>query len=255
MAKVWTEEERKAFGEKMKAARAKNINKETTVEKDNVTLTQEQFNALMERLNALESSKTDSLPGNHSTPELNHQGRVAGVMQKYAVDARDYEDPCPDLMNIPELERFAFKQNYFLLWDVEAVQYENRWGVAYSEPRFVLKLMKRLFEEDGSPTPVLDASGSPVLDDKGNPLHKSYLVQRAYFFEDPAASITEARQLGIPVTDANSKDFLETMRKLRYKNWLLEIFQPKRPANQSRRSESMLIGSTQVQVESYSELV
>lgn len=259
MAKEWTDEERMAFGLKMKQARASKLNNQEKKvgepTKDGVTLTQEQFDALMARLAAVEGSKTESLPGNHSEPQLNHQGRMAGVMQKYAVDARDYDDPRPELMDTQELERFAFKQNYYLMWDVEAIQYENKWGIAYSEPRFVLKLYKRLFEEDGTPTPVTDNAGVAQLDENGKPLHKSYLVQRAYFFEDPAASIIEARALGITVTDANSKAFLQQMRKLRYKTWLLEIFQPKRATNTSRSTKTMMVGSTQVQVESYSEVV
>lgn len=283
MPKVWTDEERKAFGEKMKASReAIKKTKATETSKSNadealnnyskateslhledkaeptqegVNLTQEQFQALMERLNKLESSKTESLDVKaNQQPELNQLGRAVGIMQKYSVDPRDYEDPRDELMNLAELERFAFKPNYYLGWDVEQTQYETKYGTSFSEPRFEIRLYKRLFEEDGSPTPKVDNAGNPVLDEQGRPQFKSYLVKKGYFFEDPAASVKEAQQLGLPITNANSKDFLEQMRKLRYKTWLLEVFNKPKSADTTRR-ESMTIGSSIVQVESYSEEV
>ena len=261
-----TPEERKAFGEKMRLAREKKAQTTPPVETTSqdtpptsetsptVQIPVDTLNKLMERLDRLESHKTESLPGNH-TPEINNMGRAVGVMQKYAVDVRDYDDPRQELYDLPELTRYAFKENYYLMWDVEAVQYENKWGIAYSEPRFVLKLYKRMFEDDGTPTPLMDkVTGKQIVDEQGRPQFRSYLVQRAYFFEDPIASMKEAQEMGIPVTNANSKDFLEKMRKLRYRNWLIEIFQPKRPTVQPRTTETVLVGSTQVQVESYSEL-
>lgn len=259
MPKVWTDEERKAFGEKMKASRAnkeqKKAQEPAEAPSNKVELTQEQFQALMERLNKLESSKTESLDVKaNQQPELNQLGRAVGIMQKYSVDPRDYEDPRDELMNLAELERFAFKPNYYLGWDVEQTQYETKYGTSFSEPRFEIRLYKRLFEEDGSPTPKVDNAGNPVLDEQGRPQFKSYLVKKGYFFEDPAASVKEAQQLGLPITNANSKDFLEQMRKLRYKTWLLEVFNKPKSADTTRR-ESMTIGSSIVQVESYSEEV
>jgi hypothetical protein len=259
MAKIWTEEERKAFGEKMKASRAAKTNTpqptepvEATPSEPTVNLTQDQFQALMERLNKLETSKTESFDTKNE-PQLNQLGRAVGIMQKYSVDPRDYLDPREQLYLLPELERFAFRQNYYLNWDVEQTQYETKYGTSFSEPRFELRLYKRLFEDDGEPTVIKDNVGQPVLDEQGKPQYKSYLVKKAFFFEDPAASMKEAQQLGIPVTNANSKEFLEQMRKLRYKSWLLEIFnRPK--AVKTNRKEQMVIGSSVVEVESYSEV-
>lgn len=263
--KDWTPEERQAFADKMKASRQPKQatpvvtppvveeSKETPLE-NTVNLTQDQFQALMERLSKLETNKTESFDVKSANePQLNQLGRAVGIMQKYSVDPRDYSDPREQLYSLPELERFAFRQNYYLNWDVEQTQYETKYGTSFSEPRFELRLYKRLFEDDGTPTVITDNVGAPVLDEQGRPQLKSYLVKKAFFFEDPAASMKEAQQLGMRVDNANSKDFLEQMRKLRYKSWLLEIFnRPK--AVKTNRKEQMVIGSSVVEVESYSEL-
>lgn len=265
MAKIWTEEERKAFGEKMKASRAAKTNTpqptepvEATPSEPTVNLTQDQFQALMERLNKLETSKTETLETkplpNSNQASIDNLGRTIGIMTKYSVNPDDYEDPREKLMSTPALERFAFRTNYFLKWDVEQTIYETKFGTSYAEPRFELRLYKRLFEDDGTPTPDVDkATGIQRLDEQGRPQFKSYLVTKGFFFEDPAASLKEAVQMGLPVNNANSKEFLKQMRELRYQSWLLEVFNKPRTTSKPNK-ESMVIGSSVVTVESYSEV-
>lgn len=260
--KEWTEEERQAFAEKMKASRQKKatptespaeVAAEATSESPKVELTQEQFQQLMERLSKLESSKTETLEVKNDNVRLDNLGKAIGVMHKYSVNPDDYEDPREKLMNLPQLERFGFRTNYFLKWDVEQTIYETKFGTSYAEPRFELRLYKRLFEDDGTPTPDIDkATGQQRVDEQGRPQYKSYLVTKGFFFEDPAASLKEAVQMGIPVTNANSKEFLKQMRELRYQNWLMEVFQKPRTTSKPNK-ESMVIGSSVVTVESYSE--
>lgn len=264
--KEWTPEERQAFAEKMKASRQKNKPADTSVGpspvktateaslEPTVSLTQDQFQALMERLNKLESSKTETLPtAPNDAVQLNNLGKAVGIMHKYSVNPDDYDDPREKLMSLPALERFAFRTNYFLKWDVEQTIYETKFGTSYAEPRFELRLYKRLFEDDGTPTPDIDkATGQQKVDEQGRPQYKSYLVTKGFFFEDPAASLKEAVALGIPVTNANSKEFLKQMRELRYQNWLMEVFQKPRTTSKPSK-DSMVIGSSVVTVESYSE--
>lgn len=262
MAKIWTEEERKAFGEKMKASRAAKTNTpqptepvEATPSEPTVNLTQDQFQALMERLNKLETSKTETLPtAPNDNVQLNNLGKAVGIMHKYSVNPEDYDDPREKLLSLPALERFAFRTNYFLKWDVEQTIYETKFGTSYAEPRFELRLYKRLFEDDGTPTPDVDkATGIQRLDEQGRPQFKSYLVTKGFFFEDPAASLKEAVQMGLPINNANSKEFLKQMRELRYQSWLLEVFNKPRTTSKPNK-ESMVIGSSVVTVESYSEV-
>lgn len=258
--KEWTPEERQAFADKMKQAREEKTKTTPSAEpsnvepSDKVELTQEQFQALMERLSKLETSKTETLPTPpNDNVQLSTLGKAIGVMHKYSVNPDDYDDPRDRLMAIPALERFAFRTNYFLKWDVEQTIYETKFGTSYAEPRFELRLYKRLFEDDGTPTPDIDkATGQQRVDEQGRPQYKSYLVTKGFFFEDPAASLKEAVALGIPVTDANSKEFLKKMRELRYENWLLEVFNKPRTTSKPNK-ESMVIGSSVVTVESYSE--
>jgi len=260
MKRQWTDEERRAFGVKMKLSRnKKNLNNETenVVEKSpsNVVLTQEQFDALMNRLAAVEKTPTQPVKAQEQVARLDYNNRVVGVVPKYGYDSSLYHSPIDRLMNIKELERFAFRENHFLTWSPVEVEYENKAGINMSEQRFELKLLKRLFEDDGTPTPLLDTDGKQMYDAKDEPLHKSYLVSRLFYFEDPAAARTAARSLGIDVTESNSIEFLEEMRYLFCKDWLMERFQVRRPSSTPRSTSTMLIGSTQVEVESYSEIV
>lgn len=224
--------------------------------KDEVVLTNEQFQALMERLNKLENApKVEEYDGNkvpQHLPGVGALGQNVGVIQKFSVDPSDYIDPRNRLSELKELVKFAFTSNYFLTWDVEQLQYDTKYGTTLLEPRFRLRLYKRLFDDDGEPTLLVDKLGNPILDEQGRKQYKSYLVKQAFFFEDPGASLAEAHAMGLPVDKSNSAEFLEEMRYHRYKAWLLGIFYPKKPDNQ-RSKEQMVIGSSVVEVESYSE--
>lgn len=248
--KNMTEEERKAFGEKMKAAREakKNAHKENPPTEETqtsetqgsspkqVTLDEDKFNQLMERLAKLEEAKTQTTTEAPKDSGFDHLGRPVGVIQRYSVDPANYKDPRDQLKALPELQRFAFAENFMLEWDIDQLIYETKFGTSFADPKFTLVLWKKMFDEDGKPN------------------GKRILIQTGIFFEDPAASIKEAAAMGLPIDKANSPEFLEQMRFYRYKQWLLDIFNPKRPTNTSKNYTEMVVDNKIVRVEDYSTL-
>lgn len=252
MAKrVWTDEERKAFADKMRESRrAKGVKQvepklqeeaqksETqTGETKQVTLDEDKFNQLMDRLAKLEEGKTVT----QSTPEqqsgTDQFGKPVGVIQRYSLDPAHYSDPRDALFALSELERHAFKQNYMLEWDIDQLIYETKYGTSFADPKFTLVLWRKMF------------------DDNGEYQGKRFKIQTGIFFEDPAASVKEAAAIGLPIDNANSREFLEQMRFLRYKQWLMDIFNPKRPTNTAKKTTQMVIDNKVVEVEDYSQVI
>lgn len=252
--KEWTDAERKAFGDKMRAARrAKNVTEvkdEPKLQEEapksetqgnspkQITLDEDKFNALMDRLAKLEEPRTVTESVAAPQPGLDQFGKPIGVIQRYSVDPANYKDPREALGQIPELQRFAFNQNYVLDWDIDQLIYETKYGTSFADPKFTLVLWKKMFDPE-----------------TGEPSGKRILIQTGIFFEDPAASVKEAAALGLPIDNANSREFLEQMRFLRYKQWLLDIFNPKRPTNTAKNYTEMVVDNKIVRVEDYSVVV
>lgn len=219
--KEWTEEERKAFAEKMKAARAK---KPEIEEKEEDILSSEDIQALVRRVKELESNfarsatKTDFYQGK---PEITRQGALVGSFEKYIVDPAQYPDPCERLANEPRLKRFAFDINYELKFTVSTVQYQTQDGVNTREPRFTLQLI------------------NIHMDDEGNPTNKRHVIRTCILHEDPQAAIEIARQNNIEVGE-DEKAFLDEMRYLRMRDWLLEAFYPAKPQTNNNAKEEVI---------------
>lgn len=226
--KEWTEEERKAFAEKMKAARAK---KPEIEEKEEDILSSEDIQALVRRVKELESNfarsatKTDFY---QARPEINREGALIGSFEKYIVDPARYPDPCERLSHEPRLKRFAFDINYELKFTVSTVQYQTQDGVNTREPRFTLELI------------------NVHMDDEGNPTNKRHVIRTCILHEDPQAAIEIARQNNIEIGD-DQKAFLDEMRYLRMRDWLLEAFYPAKPQTNNNAKEEV-IGNQVVRV-------
>jgi hypothetical protein len=200
-----------------------------------VILTPEQFETLMNRLNKLEN--TDTTKTQTATPAdtgFDQAGKPIGIIQKFSVDPADYIDPRPMLYDLPELVRFAFKQNYVLDWEVDQLLYDTKYGSAVSEPKFTLTLKQKRFDENGDVRPGLILRG------------------RGIFFEDPMASIKEAVAMGLPLDDSNSREFLSQMRFLRYQAWLVDILSPRRPDSAKRSQHEEVINGRAYIIEEYS---
>lgn len=202
-----TPEERKAFGEKMKAARAAKKQEE----KRENGVANETVEALLKRIEELEQRNFFQQPQ-----------PVVKAVTKWSIDPKDYPDPTERLANESRLEEHAFKQNFILKWEVGRVNYQHD-SVNYTEPKFRLELWKWIRDEDTNEKTT-----------------KQFRVHKATFFEDPDAAIQLARDRGHEVDENAQKPFLDEMRYLRMLDWLLEIFYPQPIKNKESVREEVI---------------
>ena len=202
--------------------------------KKSVTLDEETFQQLMNRLNKLESMGTQTAPQDNG---FDQYGKPTGVIQRYSIDPSYYKNPVPDLLALPELKRHGLSENYDLDWDVSQTVYETKYGTSMADPKFSLTLKRRIYGADGELT------------------DRRILINTGIFFEDPVAAIQEATKLGLPLDKTNSPDFLSEMRFLRYKQWLMEIFNPSLPTSTKATRTDQVIDGKVYQIEDYSNVI
>ena len=165
-------------------------------------------------------------------------GRVTGEIEKYPLDAKLYTDPTPRLYDVPELQRFAPRQNFTFTWEVDGVHYENKAGVHYAEPRFTVKLFRNNLDEDGK------------LQD-GERIRLGRLV----LLEDENAARIAARKLGIEFDSV--EELMEEMRFERVKQWAVEALKTVHGVDidvkQARRAEREMVVDGKVYVAEMTE--
>lgn len=190
-----TDEQKKAFGAKMKAARA--AAKEAKIGTVEVEV-ETDIQALLKRINELEARNYIPAQG----PNL------IGTKDKYTINPLNYADPIERLSNEARLQQFAFKLNYELKWNVSSTSYKTLDGINTREPKFELELIKI------------------VLDDNGDQTNERFIVKKMIFHEDPDAAVIIAKENGLAIDESNQVDFLNEMRYLRARDWLIECFYP-----------------------------
>jgi hypothetical protein len=221
-----SEEEKKAWGEKMKAAREAKKQEPKVVEE--VTISKSEFSDLLKTVAELKSQLAQP---NHYQPlqqaQVTSQGLV-GVQEKYSTTQK-YPDPTERLKQEKRLAPFAFDYNYDLTFTINTSQYKTQEGIMVKEPKFEIKLL------------------GVKLDEEGEQTNQRYIIRQLVFHEDPEAAITIAQEQGIQVDEENETDFLNEMRYLRCKAWLMDIFYPPKPKAADRRREEV-IGNQVVEV-------
>lgn len=168
---------------------------------------------------------------------VGNNGKLIGEIEKYAIDSSNYEDPTIRLKDEIRLQPLAFNYNYELEYEMSVRAYETKTGVNQKEPEFIITLLR------------------VVLNDEGLPTDKRYIARRMVFHEDPQAAMVIARDNGIDLGDfedldnttTNQRLFLNEMRYLRVRDWLFDIFWP-RKANTKDQIHEEVIGGTIVQV-------
>lgn len=236
--KEWTDEQRAAFGEKMRKAR---LDKQThssypTEEKKNPEPVQANSdNADMAELLArmAEMQREMNLLKQQPAAQENvavNRGKLTGTFEKYITDPTYYPSPNERLAHEPRLQRFAFRDNFELDFGTTKSFYETKDGINTTEPRFTLKLIRIVYD-----------------DDTGEPTNQRYVVSQLIFHEDPQTALTIAQDNEIPVETWGEKEFLDEMRYLRMRDWLIECFYPPAPAPVSDRRETV-IGNRLVEV-------
>lgn len=251
--KEWTEEERKAFGDKMRAIREAKLaaakeevpapeppKDEIPTDTDN-----EDMETLRRRVDQLMESQallTAALLKGQATPQggmqIGQQGKLIGEVDKYLVDPNNYPDPTKRLAAEPKLQTIAFNHNYELMYEFKVRSYETKTGLNMREPEFLITLLRVGIDDQGNRVKV--KVGDEIRD-------KFYVARRFVFHEDPQAAMVVARENNIAIDAENEKTFLDEMRYLRIKDWLFDFFWRKKPQVKDGVQEEA-IGGTIVQV-------
>lgn len=247
--KQWTPEERKAFGDKMRAARRK---KNVTVggpveappaaepakvpeEDTNDYIQDEQgLDELKRQMKEIQETnallKAALLGKSQANEGLKVSGnKLTGEVEKYLLDPTNYPDPTIRLRKEARLQPLAFDYNYELDYEVSTSSYETKTGVNMREPKFHVTLNRIVLNDQGEQTP------------------KRYIARKLIFHEDPQAALVIARDNGIEVDKTDENAFLNEMRYLRVRDWLFDIFWPK-PSSPMGQIKEEVIGGTLVQV-------
>jgi hypothetical protein len=247
----WTEEQRKAFGAKMKAAREAKGKKvpadkspQPTLEKNIPLPTEgeqleksmpanEEAGDLRARVRELEDlvRKFATTPPQDAGAQVTSRG-IVGTVTKHSIVASDYPDPRERLFGERRLQLKGFNSDWFeLSWEVKTVSYETKDGLNMREPKFQIKLIK-VVEDEVS----------------GEPTDKRYVICKGSFFEDPQAALEIAKEQGVEVPAEAHKPFLDEMRYLRIRDWLFDAFYPPKSTKLESNKKEAVIGNRLVEV-------
>jgi hypothetical protein len=237
----WTPEQRKAASERAKAAIAAKTAVETetqintpqdyqepAVQPTQKDMPEVDYADIMRMITELKSETSywrEKALENKGDGQAQMGARgLVGTITKYNLDKGHYPDPRERLSNEPRLQRFAFKLNYELGWEISVSQYKTADGINYREPKFTLELHRIVMDEDS-----------------GEPTNARYTVCRAIFHEDPDAALVVARENGVEVETWEERAFLDEMRYIRMRDWLIEAFLPPKPAQDKMNKREVVI--------------
>lgn len=240
--KNWTPEERKAFGDKMKAARSakqdENVsnpvsNPEPQPEQTEQIAPEQDINQLLKQIEELKQSQAlmqaailGQQKGGSGTGNIQAtQAGLVGTFEKYLVDPALYPDPSARLAEEPRLAPWAFNHNYELDFKVTVSSYQTKDGINTKEPKFNMELRRIVLDED-----------------TGEPTKGRYIVRKLVFHEDPQAALTIARDNGVNIDEMDERTFLNEMRYLRARDWLLDIFYPPKSDTVNNKKQMVIDG-------------
>jgi hypothetical protein len=230
--KQWTDEERKAFGEKMKAARATKTNtpQTKTTPTQKIEIPEDKLQVLMERIAALEAEKATRPTAPTQEPTISQSGHVQGIKEKYTINKAAYQhvDPRERLFKEPKLARFAPEENYTMYWRVENTRYQNAQLLWIAEPRFELEVRRKVLDDDGS-------------------VKGEYQVGKLVCHEDWDAAVDIANSLGLEIDPQMGPAFIDEMRYQTFRMFVEELFfQPKTIQQVNGGKKEMVVAGTVV---------
>lgn len=209
--KDMTPEQKKAWAEKMVAARAaKKAPAEPTVAPSAEIQAENPLDNLLAQIKEIQETNAllkaallNKTPGTQNT-----EHGLVGTFEKYITDPDYYPNPSERIAKEPRLARFAFSENYRLRYEVTTTTYETIDKRRVIEPQFKVDLLGVQRDEDGEPTGNL------------------YIARRLIMHEDPLAAIAVARENNLPVDEENERDFLNEMRYIRIRDWVMRTRTP-----------------------------
>lgn len=197
----------------------------------NDTVTQPDYGELQRQIQELKDMQWAFMKGalaqdqDQQAPTQGGSGKLTGTFIKYAMDPALYPSPVERLAQEPKLARFAFPLNYELQYEIEESAYETIDHIRTKEPRFTLTLVKIMLDEETG-------------DDSGG----RYDICRIIMHEDPTTALVIAQQEGIDVESMDEKVFLNEMRYVRMRDWLLDCFYPPKITTQKQKRDMVISG-------------
>ena len=160
---------------------------------------------------------------------ISAQGGIQGRIVKHSLSKIDYPDPTPRLYDDERLRRHNLRENYIFTWDVEGEQYTKD-GVTYAEPRFTVRLFRRLFDDNDVDT------------------GRAALISRTMLHEDEFVAQIIADRMGLLENFSSTKEMMDEIRYHRIRDWLIPIFIPAKPEEHANRKTEMVIDGKAVEV-------
>ena len=246
MAKEPTEKQlaaRKAFGEAAKARAEARKNQTVTAGPETATVTNpvetkisnedviQVMKAQIEELKKMvfQSQKPATEALQSPQAQITSQG-IIGTFNKYNTDPNYYPDYSERLAAEPRLARFAFGENWELEQSVSLSSYTTIDNRRISEPKFTIQLIGKVFDENGEDT------------------GQRYVRKQMIWHEDPDSALAVAKENGLKVEDYQEKEFLDEMRYIRVRDWLLENWYPPTNTNKKSQTRQQVIGNQVVDV-------
>lgn len=193
--------------------RSKNKNPQSQTKEssttEGVTLTQDQYDTLMARLESLESQPSTTVDQHLKQPEtvsIGSMGQTVGVITKFPIEARLYPDPREDLYELPELKRFSPRDNLRFSWNVQGQVYETKFGTNVQEPFFTLDVHRLDYDEEGELRP------------------QAFRIARLVFNEDETEALKISQDMGLNLNITDMREIMNVARVERIKRWLLPYF-------------------------------
>jgi hypothetical protein len=202
-------------------------------EETQTTISNEDYNTLKAQVEELKNLLVNREAQAPQGPQITATGLI-GTLHKFNTDPKHYPNPVERLAGEPRLARFAFGENWELDFSVKDSSYTTLDNRRVVEPQFTIQLIGKVFDEDGELT------------------NGRYVRKQMVFFEDPDAALAVARENGLEPNDfGGEKDFLDEMRYIRVRNWLLENFYSPSNTNKQQNKKQMVINN---QVVDYYEI-
>jgi len=209
----------------------------TTIADDSEASTNEILSRAVEAINLLAQLQANGQVPQNTGPAVKN-GQLTGTLDRFSVNPRDYLDFTARLAEEPGLRRFGFKENFELTYKYEVVRYQTIDKIWMQEPKITIDLNRKIYN-----------------DETGELTSGRYKEFRIVIHEDPDTAIYVARANGIDVPEDPESEtgFLNEMRYLQVRDWLLECFMPKRPTSHSNRREMVVNGKLVEYFETNSE--
>lgn len=204
--------------------------KQPELPEGSITLDQGNYDALLRQIEELRDMQwklaRDALGEDTRAGQASATGgKLTGTYERYLLGADNYPDPTSRLTEEQKLRRFAFPINYELNFSVSETSYTTIDGIRTKEPKFTLELIRVIMDEE-----------------TGDPTNGRYVICQLIMHEDPDTALAIAKERGLDVEADDERTFLNEMRYIRMREWLLDCFYPPVTGKKNERRDMVIDG-------------